>query len=132
MMDSLRLEGKRVQNTCVMQPISLFSLRFGTPDGPSKRLLRKLSDEVTVDEAIKEWKTRKKEGSAVSLTDPTSMKHPCTGCYLNGNKDNLLDAYHFAVCKATDFYDMYVSQGRWTRWVHGMEEARIKQVCRKR
>ena len=52
---------------------------------------------------------------------PTSMKHLCTCCYLKGNKDYMLDAYHFAISKATDFYEMYASPGRWTRCMHCME-----------
>ena len=71
-----------------------------------------------------------RESSAVSLTDPTSMKHLCTYSYLKGNKDYMLDAYHFAVAKATDLYNMYASQGRWTMCVHGVEEARITSAER--
>ena len=54
------------------------------------------------------------------------MKHLCTSCYLKGKKDYMLEACQFAVTKATDFYEMYASQGRWTRCVHCMEEARFR------
>ena len=42
----------------------------------------------------------------------------------------MLEACQFAVTKAMDFYDMYASQGRWTRCVHCMEEARVASAAR--
>ena len=38
----------------------------------------------------------------------------------------MLEACQFLVTKATEFYERYASQGRWTMYVHCMEEARFR------
>lgn len=86
--------------------------------GPD-RLIRRLSQQITVEEAKAEWKTE----NATDLTDtadaktndPMTSKHLCTSCYLQGINCYMLVASQFGMKEASDFYPMYVSQGRWSR-----------------
>ena len=86
-----------------------------------------IASEITADEAIKEWNTDREEASTASVTDPTSMKHLCTCCYLKGKKDYMLDAYQLAISKATDFYDKYASQCPSLR---GLPAGTVQPCCR--
>ena len=58
-----------------------------------------------------------------------SIRHLCTSSYQKGKQDYMLEACQFLVTKATKFYERYASQGRWTRCVHCMEEARVASAA---
>ena len=105
---------KRLLSICVMQPFSTFLFALGNPVGP-ERLVRKLSGQITGDEAIYEWSTLDNEAAEAEKMDPMARKHLCACCYLKGKQDYMLDARAFGVKAAADFYEKYVSQGRWTR-----------------
>ena len=105
---------KRLLSICVMQPFSTFLFALGNPVGP-ERLVRKLSGQITADEAIYEWSALDDEAAEAEKMDPMARKHLCACCYLKGKKDYMLDARDFGVKAAADFYEKYVSQGRWTR-----------------
>ena len=115
---------KRLQNICVMQPFSPFLFALGNPAGP-ERLVRMLAGEITDVQAIREWSKMEDADAEMEKTDPMARKHICACCYLKGNEEYMLDARDFGVKVAGDFYEKYVSQGRWTRCLDCMREACI-------
>ena len=104
---------KQMQNICVMQPFSTFLFALGNPDGP-ERLVKKLSGQLSADQAISEWSALAAGDVEAETTDPMAKKHMCTCCYLKGKKTWMHDARDFGVKAATEFYEKYVSQGQWT------------------
>ena len=76
---------KRLESMCVMQPFSPFLFSHGSPAGP-ERLIRKLSKQISRDEALMEWETECSEEHAEPSNegrkDPMVAKHMCTSCYL--------------------------------------------------
>ena len=120
---------KRLQNICVMQPFSPFLFALGNPAGP-ERLVRMLSGEITELQAIHEWTRLEDADAEMETTDVMARKHICACCYLKGNEEYMLDARDFGVRFAGDFYEKYVSQGRWTRCLECMREASIDPARR--
>ena len=76
---------KRLESMCVMQPFSPFLFSHGSPAGP-ERLIRKLSKQISRDEALMEWEAEGSEEHAEPSNegrkDPMVAKHMCTSCYL--------------------------------------------------
>ena len=105
---------KRPLSICVMQPFSTFLFALGNPAGP-ERLVRMLAGEITEKQAIHEWSRLEDADAEMETTDLMARKHICACCYLKGNEEYMLDARDFGVRFAGDFYEKYVSQGRWTR-----------------
>ena len=66
---------KQMQNICVMQPFSTFLFALGNPDGP-ERLVKKLSGQLTADQAISEWSALADGGDEAQTTDPMA-KNTC-------------------------------------------------------
>eukprot|EP00959_Pyramimonas_sp_CCMP1952_P172570 3605859-Pyramimonas_sp.AAC.1 len=65
---------KRLLSICVTQPFSTFLFALGNPVGP-ERLMRKLSGQITGDEAIHEWGTLDDEAAEAEKMDPMARKH---------------------------------------------------------
>ena len=112
---------KRLPSICVMQPFSTFLFANGNPAGP-ERLVRKLSKQITADQAIHEWSALDDEAAEAEKTDPMAKKHLCACCYLKGKAEYMLDARDFGVKVAGDFYDKYISQGSWTKCLDCLRE----------
>ena len=93
---------KRLLSICVMQPFSTFLFALGNPAGP-ERLIRKLSGQITEDEAIHEWSTFDDEAAEAEKIDPMARQHMCACCYLKGEQEYMLDARDFGVTTADDF-----------------------------
>eukprot|EP00959_Pyramimonas_sp_CCMP1952_P455320 9471379-Pyramimonas_sp.AAC.1 len=93
-----------------MQPFSTFLFGLGNPVRP-ERLMRKLSGQITADEAIHELSTLDDEAAECEKMDPMARKHLCVCCYLKGKQEYMLDARDLGMKAAADFYEKYVSQG---------------------
>ena len=112
---------KRVQNICVMQPFSPFLFALGNPEGP-ERLIGMLKGEITDKQAIGEWAKEEDIDAEKESAYLMQRKHICVCCYLTGNEEYMLDARDSGVKVAGDFYEKYMSQGRWTRCLDCMRE----------
>ena len=95
---------KRLMSICVMQPFSTFLFALGNPVGP-ERLVRKLSGQITEDEAIHAWSTLDDEVAEAEKMDPMARKRMCACCYLKGEQEYMLDARDFGAKAAGDFYE---------------------------
>ena len=60
---------KRLLNICVMQPFSTFLFALGNPDGP-ERLVKRLSGQLTADQAIYEWSALADADAEAENIDP--------------------------------------------------------------
>ena len=74
---------KQLGSICVMQPFSPVLFAHGNPAGP-KRLLRKLSGQITAEQAIMEWGAAEDAEAESNKFDPMEQKHMCVSCYLIG------------------------------------------------
>ena len=90
-----------------------------------ERLVRMLAGQITAEQAIHEWSALEDAAAEVEKMDPMARKHICACCYFKGEPEYMLDARDFGVKAAGDFYEKYVSQGRWTRCLECMREAGI-------
>ena len=75
---------KELVKICVLQPFSPWLFAPGPPRGP-ERLIRKLSGQITSDEALIEWineDTPVSDSVDKASGDPMTQKYRCTSCYL--------------------------------------------------
>ena len=89
--------------------------------------------EITDEQAIREWTRAEDTDAERESTDLMKRKYVCVCCYLKGNEEYMLDARDFGVKVAGDFYEKYVSQGRWTRYASGRAQTQTfnrKQALR--
>ena len=97
---------KQLQHICILQPFSPLLFTQGPPAGPD-RLVRRLSQQITVEEAQTEWEaeydTDLADTADTQTNDPTTSKHLCASCYLQGKNCYMLAAYHFGIKKPSDF-----------------------------
>ena len=93
-----------------MQAFSIFLFTQGNPIGP-ERLIRKLSKQITADQAVHEWNVDDDKGDEAAKLDPMEKKHMCVCCYLTGKHEWMHNAHDFGMRTGNDFYKMYVSQG---------------------
>ena len=119
---------KQLESMCVMQPFSPFLFSHGSPAGP-ERLVRKLSKQISRDEALMEWEAEGSEEHAEPSNegrkDPMVAKHMCTSCYLKKKSEYMFEAKRFGVTKPSEFYAVYLAQGRWTRCLSCKEESGV-------
>ena len=104
---------KRLENLCIIQPFSSSLFTLGNPRGPH-RLIRKLSQEITTNEAIDEWLAPTDAFPEGDKEDPMTTKHLCASCYSKGKEEWMLCAIDFGVQSGCDFYEKVRSQGQWT------------------
>ena len=106
---------KQLKHICILQPFSPLLFSRGPPVGP-ERLIRKLPQQTSREDAFSEWQSEWVENEVEEETNnPMTSKHLFTSCYLQGKQNYMLAASQFGVKKASDFHRMYVAQGRWTR-----------------
>ncbi len=60
---------KPMQDICVMQPFSTSLFGLGNPEGP-ERLVRKLSRQITAEQAIQEWSTSEETATEGGSSTP--------------------------------------------------------------
>ena len=117
-----------MKNTCVLQPFSNLLFIRGPPAGPH-RLIRKLEGEVTCEQALEEWahdaSTDEVKKISKDENNPMTTTHLCACCYLKRKATYMHPAKAFGVHKATDFYQMYLSQGSWSRCLQCQQEAGV-------
>ncbi len=122
---------KTLASICVMQPFSPLLFSRGPPKGPD-RLIRKLRGDITVEEALDEWRQGEDETGDAALKDgcnPMRAKHLCASCYLRGKEEYMFPAKNFGVDKADEFYAKYVAQGCWTRCLQCQKKAGVEFKC---
>ena len=72
---------KRLIHICVLQAFSPLLFIRGPPTGP-ERLIRRLSKEITFDDAKHEWTADHcREEYEEEATNPMTATHLCTSCY---------------------------------------------------
>ena len=119
---------RMLERICVLQPFSPFLFRGGSPAGP-ERLIRKLAEGIESDQALAEWNDERwaepAESSTDQAKDPLQMNHLCTSCYLKGKPDFILSADKFGMKKPSDFFRLYISQGRWVRCLQCQKDSGV-------
>ena len=118
---------KKMKSVCVMQPFSPFLFRHGNPAGPD-RLLRKIRGEISAKQAFEEWAACSNEEVASASCDPLAQKHLCVSCYLKQKTTYMLNAADFGITDASTFHEKYTAQGRWTRCLHCIDDAKKGQT----
>ena len=99
---------------CILQPFSPLLFSRGPPRGPAI-LLRKLSKELTADEAAEAWKEEgETENAKTDGLDPMKQKYRCMSCHLQ-KRESMLPLENFGVTDRQRFYADFVTQGCWTR-----------------
>jgi hypothetical protein len=86
--------------------------------GP-ERLLRKLSGEISAEQA---WQENEEEylnadDERKGTIDPMKEKYICVSCYLHGKETYTHRVAEFAVSSREMFYEKLVSQGSWTKCI---------------
>ena len=106
---------KMLERMRILQPFSAFLFSHGNPVGPA-RLARKLSGRIAADDAIEERHLEDREGAVEEeRKDPMATQHLCASCYLQGEKEYMLDARDFGFKDVGEFYGKCAAQGGWTR-----------------
>ena len=113
---------KKLRNICVMQPFSTSLFTQGNPRGP-ERLVRKLSGQISAEDASTEWRAVSEGVDADVEATTTTEKLLCTSCYLGGKEIYMLHARDFGIGLITNHYGEYLAQGRWTRCLQCMRSA---------
>ena len=107
---------KALLSIFILQAFSILLFCRGPPPGPD-RLIRKLSGEITTEQAMEEWLQEEEsdEGGAKNNNkDPMKMHYRCTSCYLQG-KDSMHPLAKFGVSNQRQFNHRFLRQGCWTR-----------------
>ena len=103
---------KALLSIFILQAFSMLLFSRGPPPGPD-RLIRKLSGEITTDQAMEEWMQEEEsdEGGANKKSkDPMDQHYRCTSCYLQG-KDSMHPLASFGVKDHKQFNHSFLRQG---------------------
>ena len=100
----------------ILQAFSILLFSRGPPPGPD-RLIRKLSGEITTEQAMDEWLQEEgsdEGGTNETSTDPMKKHYRCTSCCLQG-KDSIHPLASFGVHDHRQFNHRFLRQCCWTR-----------------
>ena len=122
---------KELLKISVVQPFSPLLFTRGPPGGPH-RLMRKLSQQITTQQASDEWweEASNEHGAPADRNgNPMSVNHMCTSCYLQGRSTYMLPIKEFGVTTPQQFFSKYVSQGCWTRCLQCQKAQGVQVIC---